>query len=336
MDSITRVVGSPRVFGLRSDGSSYVQVKRTARSLIDGGANICLTGNLNLLVDVVDIEPLPISVAIGGEDTAVDDSCTRRGYLPLTLSNGSTHWQLCFYCKNAIKTIISPQAILANSDVFASWTQTGFKDGRPGQISFDSHNGLATMRLDLDCRDGLYYCPTDVFTVDKSPVRRPAITCSLRHHPLPPPSPQPLVQYTVPDPTLAIDNSTSLVYRLWSPAPPATICRPSRFTPTSKSKLVESELWLLRLGSPGVHQLDVLPGNVTGLPSVFEYHPFRFINFKEQTWIRKQAAQRSAVRTSECRQRYYMDFGFMRASTSNYSHPQKGKDRVICSYDSFT
>jgi hypothetical protein len=212
MDSITQVVGSPRVFGLRSNGSLYVQVKRTACSLIDGGANICLTGNLNLLVDVVDIKPLPISVAVGGEDTAVDNSCTQQGYLPLTLSDGSTHWQLCFYCKNAIETIISPQAILANSDVFASWMQTGFKDGRPGQISFDSHDGLATMRLDLDCWDGLYYCPTDVFTVDKYPVRRPAITCSLRHHPLPPPSPQPLVQYTVPDPTVAIDNSTSLVH----------------------------------------------------------------------------------------------------------------------------
>jgi hypothetical protein len=77
MDSITRVVGLPRVFGLRSDGSSYVQVKRTARSLMDGGANICLTGDLNLLVNVVEIEPLPISVAIGGEDNALDDCCTR-------------------------------------------------------------------------------------------------------------------------------------------------------------------------------------------------------------------------------------------------------------------
>ena len=50
---------------------------------------------------------------------------------------------------------------------------------------------------------------------------------------------------------------------------------------------------------PGVHQLDVLPGNVTGLPLVFEYHPFRFINFKEQARIWKQAAQRSAVRTTD-------------------------------------
>jgi hypothetical protein len=72
------------------------------------------------LVDVVDIPPLPISVAVNGDDPTLDDSCTCRGYLSLKLSDGSTHWQLCFYCKNAVETIISPQAILASSDFFVS------------------------------------------------------------------------------------------------------------------------------------------------------------------------------------------------------------------------
>ena len=211
-----------------------------------------------------------------------------------------------------VETIISPQTILEFSDVFASWTQTGFKDGHPGQIRFDSHDGLVTMQLDLNYRGGLYYCPTDIFTVDKSPVHRLAIIHSIDH-----PNPYP------------INTTTLLVQRLWSQAPPVTLLRPSLFTPTSKSKQVESEVWLLRLGSPGVHQLDVLPGNVTGLPSVFKYHPFRFINFKEQARIRKQAAQRSAVRTTDRRQRFYMDFGFMHASTSDYARPHKSKDRVV-------
>ena len=218
MDSITRVVGSPRVFGLRNDSRSYVQVRKTSSTLIDGGANICLTGDLDILVDVVEIPPLPISVAVNGDTSTLDDSCTRRGYLPLKLSDGSTHWQMCFFCKNAVETIISPQAILASSDVFVSWTQTGFKDGRPGQIRFDSHDGLVTMQLDLDFRDGLYYCPTDVFTVDRSPVRR---------------------------------HTPPAVYRVAVPPAPNTARRPSRFAPTSKSKQIESEVWLLRLGSPG-------------------------------------------------------------------------------------
>ncbi len=44
--------------------------------------------------------------------------------------------------------------------------------------------------------------------------------------------------------------------------------------PTSKAWQVELEVWLLCLGSPGKGQLEVLPGNVTGMPAVFEYHPF--------------------------------------------------------------
>jgi hypothetical protein len=269
-------------------------------SLLDAGANICLTGDLQLLVDVVEVPPLPISVAITGDALSLNDCCTRRGYLPLQLLDGTTHWQLCFYCKNAVETIISPQAILESSYVFASWTQTGFKDGRHGQIRFDSHDGLLTMRLDLDQRDGLHYCPTDVFTVDRSPVRGPS----------------------------ALWVATPLVSN--------TNRCPSRFTPTSKSKQVESEVWLLRLGSPGVHQLDTLPGNVTGIPSVFEYHPFRFIDFKEQARIRNQAAQRSAVWTNERRKRFYMDFGFMRASAADYLRPHKGTDPVVQSYDGYT
>jgi hypothetical protein len=156
------------------------------------------------------------------------------------------------------------------------------------------------MRLDLDCHGGLYYCPLDVFTVDRLPVRRPAINRSLQYHPLPHPESKPLVQYTVPVPKMAINTSKLLVQRLRSPAPPVTLRCPSRFTPTSKSKQVESEVWLLRLGSPRVHQLDVLPGNVTGLPQVFEYHLFRFIDFKEQAQIQKQAAQCLAVCTMDC------------------------------------
>ena len=130
------------------------------------------------------------------------------------------------------------------------------------------------MQLDLDYHDGLYYCLTNVFTVDCSPVRHPG------------------------------------THRIVSQPLPSTTRHPSRFSPTSKSKQVESEVWLLCLGSPGVHQLDVLPGNVTGLPLVFEYHPFRFIDFKEQAWIWKQAAQRSAVRTPDRRSQALFLYGF--------------------------
>ncbi len=101
---------------------------------MDAGANICLTGDLSILADVVDIPPLPIMVALNGNGSSLDDCCTKKGYIPLTLSNGTIHWQLCYYCANAIETIISLQAILGSSDFFASWTMTGYKDNRPGTI----------------------------------------------------------------------------------------------------------------------------------------------------------------------------------------------------------
>jgi hypothetical protein len=70
----------------------------------------------------------------------------------------------------AVETIISPQAILASSDVLVTWTQTGHKDGSPG-IRFDSDSGLFSIAMCLEYHDGLYYCPTDVFRLDRDPVR---------------------------------------------------------------------------------------------------------------------------------------------------------------------
>jgi hypothetical protein len=120
------------------------------------------------------------------------------------------------------------------------------------------------MTLALEFKDGLYYCPTDVYTINNC---------------LPPPP-------------------TPKAFHVAAPTP-STSRRSSRFIPTSKGKLIKSELWLLHLGSPGVQQLDKLPGNLTGTPPDFDYHPFWFIDFKEEVKVQKQAAQRSAVHTTK-------------------------------------
>ncbi len=115
-DSVTHVVGLPRVCGLSLDNDLVVRVSRATTSseawdnpsLMDGGANICLTGILELLVDVVTIAPLPISVATKSGDISMDDCCTKKGIIPLSLTDGSVYYQPCYYCKNAVETIISP------------------------------------------------------------------------------------------------------------------------------------------------------------------------------------------------------------------------------------
>jgi hypothetical protein len=127
--------------------------------------------------------------------------------------------------------------------------QTGYKDNRPGTIRFDSADGFLKMLLTLKCHDGLYYCPTNIYTVNQAST-----------------------------PTTHTSPSIS---RVAVATPPSTQIRPLRYTPITKSKQLESELWLLRLGSPGVTQLDLIPSNTTGTPAEFAYHPFCFIDFKE-------------------------------------------------------
>jgi hypothetical protein len=175
MDIVTRVIGRPRVCGLLGDSRSTIWVMLLAShqvisSMVDGGANICLTGILSLLVDVVDIPPLPILVAVRGAGISMADCCTKQGLLPLMLADGSVYYQTCYYCAIAVETIISLQAILDGSDIFVEWMQTGYKDNSPGLLWFSSASGLESMSIILEKHGGLYYTHTDVYTVDKNPV----------------------------------------------------------------------------------------------------------------------------------------------------------------------
>jgi hypothetical protein len=273
MDSVTHVVGLPHVCGLSKLDDLVVRVSRMVTepavwdtpSLVDGGAIICLTGILGLLVDVVSIVPLPISVATKTRVISLDDCCTKHGLIPLTLADGSIYYQPCYYCKNAVETIISPQAILNASDILVRWMQTGHKDGSPGKIRFDSDSCLFSMEIVLVNRDGLYYCPTDVFTVDNNPVR-----CHI-----------------------------PIINRAIIPGPPPTKRRHKDLSPVPPNRLTESELWMLRLGSPGEDQLDLLPGQVAGIPHSFQYHPFRFMDWKEEARVQKQAAGKMVEHTTE-------------------------------------
>ena len=170
----------------------------------------------------------------------------------------------------------------------------------PGSLCFISHDGLLSMHFPLCYHDGLYYCDTDVYTVDRNPV---CLTCA-RTNAIP----------TCPQPH--------------RPAP--------KFVPTMRARQVESEVWALCFGSPGEGQLDALPHHVDGIPPVFEYHPFRHIDFKEQASIRKQPAWKSAERLPDCGSEFFMDFGFMRTSHDDYRCPNKTSDWVVQSYDGYS
>ena len=145
--------------------------------------------------------------------------------------------------------------------------------------------------LDLVKRNGLYYCPVSTLTI--TPDGKP---------------------WSAPQ--------ANAVRRLSASADNPRRSKASR-KPVSKADLLESELWAARLGFCGEGQLDALPGKVEGIPTQFQHHPFRFIDFKEQARIRKQAAGREAQRLDGTGDRFYMDFGFMQASNESYTRRNK-------------
>jgi hypothetical protein len=261
--------------------------------MVDSGSNVCITGNLGGLLDVVDIKPTTISFMLEGAPASYDDCITKQGLLPLSLSDDTTYYQTCFYCANMVETIILPAAVLASSDVFCSWTLEGFKDpALPGSLRFTSHDGLVLMYFPLHCREGLYYCDTDIYTVNRDPVH---VLC----------------------------NRTTVR------------CPDPKFHPTSKARQIKSEVWALRFGSPGEHQLNLLPSHVDGTLPCFEYHPFCHIDFKGQAYICKQPAEKIAARIPGCGSEFFMDFGFLWASSDDYKQPNNALDRVIRFYDGY-
>jgi len=136
---------------------------------------------------------------------------------------------------------------------------TGYKDTQPWAIRFDSHDGFLNMIINLVYQDGLYYCPTDVFTLGNRPLLPECAT-----------SP------TFPVPT---------VNRVVNPPPPPVLRQSSHFTPSSKAQQLESEVWLLPLGSPGVVD-PLIPGHVQTMPRSVSFTRQHHLNVaREPSWL---------------------------------------------------
>ena len=105
LDSLTRVVCSLRMCGIRGEDKTSVKILRVSDcngKLIHSGSNVCVTQNLTILLDISNINPIDISVALDRTSTSLDNRITKRGLLPLTLSDGSIYYQTCFYCGNMV------------------------------------------------------------------------------------------------------------------------------------------------------------------------------------------------------------------------------------------
>jgi hypothetical protein len=137
----------------------------------------------------------------------------------------------------------------------------------------------------------------------------------------------------------SVHPTPSLTYKY---LPPVSVPTPKssrtiidEFVP--KSRQLEADLWQARLGHCSDWQLNVLPMSADGLPSRFYPHPFASYDHYNQARIRKRPATRGkhpsrAVTHQQC---FYMDFGYLRASTFDFSRPDKHSDRVVTSFDGY-
>jgi hypothetical protein len=105
---------------------------------------------------------------------------------------------------------------VAASNVLVNWTQKGHNGDQQGMITFMSDSGLYSITLELEKQDGLYYCPTDVFTVAKDPI------CP----------------------------NILMIHRIVAPHHSLVLRSYKRYILVTCDCLMESEVWMLRLGSP--------------------------------------------------------------------------------------
>ena len=77
------------------------------------------------------------------------------------------HMQPFLINPDATDTIMLPESILHSSQDFVQWQQVGFRDGLPGRLQFKDGIGRTLLDLPLDCANGLYYCPYEMFEAGK-------------------------------------------------------------------------------------------------------------------------------------------------------------------------
>lgn len=260
-------------------------------TMTDSGANVCLTHNTSILVNIVDIPAIPLGVAVTQTDVT-PSLCTKQGFLPIPLLDGTYHYQPFLVNDYATDTILSPIHIMKCSDKIRAWSQSGSKDNPTlNNLVFTGRDGQPLLLLPLTSFNGLQYC---------SHTSTPVV-CST-------------ITYPHDNP----DSGSSGAH-----------------SPHGIRRVFDTELWSARLGYSGNWQLREIPKHTSGSPAKFYPHPLRFVDHKEQARIRKKAAGCNPEHAPLPGQRFGMDFGFIRASASDYSSPDATKDWVVESFDGY-
>ena len=253
-------------------------------------------------------------------------TCTHCGDFPIPMLDGSVFYTPMYYNPQASDCILSPHAICRSSRGYLTkWIQEGNLDPLQGSVAFYNKHGEAIIRLELQHRNGLFYTSTSALAVNH--------TFNVEHQS----SNRMVYLHTEEGIDSEDDGEASLDSDLDFNHAKANINIEDQSQHPRRCQL-EADLWQARLGHCGEWQLKVIPHAVHGTPKQFTPHPFSSYDHYNRARIRKIPATKgkhpSRATTSE--QRFFMDFGFLRASNFDYSRPDKSKDRVIESFDGYT
>ena len=115
------------------DTAHVLKIKMNLNQQMDSGANKNVTNNEKIVRNFVTIKPIPI-FGVGNSDAAC--YITAKGITTLLILDGS-HLDIQMYFSNDCSgTIISPNAVVRDSRVFTSWTQTSHLDTGTAEIQF--------------------------------------------------------------------------------------------------------------------------------------------------------------------------------------------------------
>ena len=292
--------------------------------LVDSGGNFNMCNDLSMMVNVQPITPFGISMAAAEEKS--EPTCTHCGDFPIPMLDGSVFYTPMYYNPRASDCILSPHAICRSSRGFLTkWIQEGDLNTLEGTVAFYNKRGDAIIRLHLQHRNGLFYTTTSATAIN---------------HPIDPSHPsgnRAVYLHTEEDIGAEEDEEASLDWDYLLQDQASANITIDATTNNPRRQQLEADLWQARLGHCGEWQLKVIPHAVEGTPTQFTPHPFSTYEHYNRARIRKIPATKGKhpSRATAKQQRFYMDFGFLRASNFDYSRPDKSKDRIIESFDGY-
>ena len=120
----------------------------------DSGANICVTNNLKLLVNVTDAH-MDVN---GCSDTGAALTCTKLGYLPWYSKTGERLLIKCYYSSTVSGTIISTSAIVKQyGDRYSGWSFNANQDNHIATLQLTARDGVSHTDFDLYEENLLWY-----------------------------------------------------------------------------------------------------------------------------------------------------------------------------------